>query len=141
MSDTDEPDPEDAEQVTATFGDVAEPIVPDPFDTEHVWPDGFVFTVTAYAAPDASDVANVNGPFADTDRSSPPLSCSTTAPDKPDTEPPTEYVGVVVQVTPTLVTLADPIVPEPFDTVQVWPDGFVFTVTAYAAPTPTWSRT
>ena len=56
-------------------------------------------------------VANVNGPFALTLRSSPPLSCNTTVPDNPDTDPPTEYVGVVVQVTATLVTLAEPIVP------------------------------
>ena len=49
-------------------------------------PDGFVFTATAYPDPVATFVANVNGPLAATDRSSPPLSCSTTVPDdKPDT--------------------------------------------------------
>ena len=100
-----------AAQVTATLVTLAEPIVPEPFETEQVCPDGFVFTVTAYAAPDANLVANVNGPFALTLRSSPPLSCNTTVPDNPDTDPPTEYVGVVVQVTATLVTLAEPIVP------------------------------
>ena len=36
----------------------------------------------------------------------------------------------MVQVTATLVTFADPIVPDPFETVHAWPDGFVFTVTA-----------
>ena len=35
----------------------------------------------------------------------------------------------VGQVTATLVTLAEPTVPDPLDTVQVWPGGFVFTVT------------
>ena len=77
-------------QVTATLVTLAEPIVPEPFDTVQVWPDGFVFTVTAYAAPDANLVANVNGPFALTLRSSPPLSCNTTVPVNPDTDPPTE---------------------------------------------------
>ena len=41
---------------------------------------------------------------------------------------------LVAQVTATLVTLADPIVPDPLVTVQVWPAGFVPTVTLYAAP-------
>ena len=74
----------------------------------------------------------MNEPFADTLRLSPPLSCSTTVPDNPDTDPPTENVVplVAVQVTATLVTLADPIVPEPLATVQVCPDGLVCTVTA-----------
>ena len=35
----------------------------------------------------------------------------------------------VVQVTATLVTLAEPIVPLPLATLQVWPLGFVLTVT------------
>ena len=38
--------------------------MPDPPETVQVCPDGFVFTVTAYAAPLASGVANVNDPFA-----------------------------------------------------------------------------
>src|SRR5215467_6200701 len=43
-----------------------------------------------------------------------------------------EPVGgaVAAQATTTLVTFADPIVPEPLLTVQVCPDGFVSTVTA-----------
>ena len=63
---------------------------------------------------------------------SPPLSCSTTVPDpdRPDKVPPTEYVGTFAQLTATFVTFAEPIVPLPLDTVQVWPDGLVFTVTA-----------
>jgi hypothetical protein len=46
LSDTDEPDPEDAEQATATPVTFADPTVPEPFETEQVWPDGLVFTVT-----------------------------------------------------------------------------------------------
>ena len=70
---------------------LAEATVPDPPETVQVCPDGLVFTVTLYAAPLASAVANVNDPFAVTLRSSPPLSCSTTVPDSPETVPPTEY--------------------------------------------------
>ena len=121
--------------MTATLVTLAEPIVPDAVETAQVCPDGLVFTVTAYAAPDANLVANVNGPFALTLRSSPPLSCNTTVPDNPDTDPPTEIrrrrrtgngdVGDVGRADRALT---------PFETEQVWPDGFVFTVTAYAAP-------
>src|SRR5215813_9455143 len=97
-------------------------MLPVPLDTVQVCPDGLVFTVTAYAAPVASAVANVNDPFADTLRSSPPLSCSTTVPDSPDTVPPTVNVAVLLlHATATLVTLAEPTVPDPFDTVQVCP--------------------
>ena len=39
-------------------------------------------------------------------------------------------VELVVQETATLVTSAEATVPEPPDTVQVWPDGLVFTVTS-----------
>ncbi len=118
-----------SEQATATLVMFAEPTVPVPPETVQVWAVGLLFTVTPYTDPDANLVANVNGPFADTDRSSPPLSCNTTVPANPDTDPPTENVGAVVQLTATLVTLADPIVPEPFATEHVCPDGFVFTVT------------
>jgi hypothetical protein len=48
-------------------------------------------------------------------------------PDNPDTDPPIEYV-FVVHVTATLVTFAEPTVPLPWPTVQVWPLGLVFTV-------------
>ncbi len=58
------------------------------------------------------------------------MSRNTTVPDSPDTLPPTEYVGIVVQVTATLVTFAPETVPDPLETVQVCPRGFVFTVTA-----------
>ena len=76
----------------------------------------------------------MNDPFAVTLRLSPPLSCSTTVPDSPDTVPPTVYVAALAQETATLVTLAEPTVPDPLETVQDCPDGFVFTVTLYAAP-------
>ena len=39
-------------------------------------------------------------------------------------------VALLAQVTVTLVTFAAPMVPVPLDTVQVWPVGLVFTVTA-----------
>src|SRR5262249_9096289 len=67
--------------------------------TEQVCPVGLVFTVTLYALPLASAVANVNVPLALTVRLSPPLSCSTTVPDSPDTLPPTVYV-VLLAVPP-----------------------------------------
>ena len=38
----------------------------------------------------------MNGPFAVTLRLSPPLSCSTTVPDSPDTVPPIEYDAVLL---------------------------------------------
>jgi hypothetical protein len=40
-------DPEEAEHATPTVVTLAEPTVPDPFDTLQLCPDGFVFTVTA----------------------------------------------------------------------------------------------
>ena len=126
--------PEVAAQETATLVTLADPTVPEPLDTVQVCPDGFVFTVTLYAVPEASDVAKVNGPLAVTLRLSPPLSCSTTVPDSPDTVPPTLNVATLAQETATLVTFAVPTVPEPLDTVHVCPDGFVFTVTPYAVP-------
>ena len=43
-----------------------------------------------------------------------------------------------MQVTATLVTFAEPMVPVPPLTVHVCPDGCVFTVTAYAAPLASW---
>jgi len=51
-------------QVTVTLVTLAVPTVPEPLDTVQVCPDGFVPIVTLYAAPDASDVANVNDPLA-----------------------------------------------------------------------------
>ena len=85
---------------------------------------GWVPTVTAYAAPLASGVANVKTPFALRVSESPPLFCSVTESPvaRPETVPPTVYV-LVEQVMLTLVTLADPIVPIPLLTVQVCPVG------------------
>src|SRR5689334_23676364 len=104
---------------------------PEPPSTVQVCPDGLPPTGTSEVAPDASLVAKVNDPLAVTLRLSPPLSCSTTVPDRPDTVPPTENVvgAVFAQETATLVTLAEPMVPEPPVTVQVCPDGLVPTVT------------
>src|SRR5689334_11943196 len=121
--------PELVAQVTVTLVTFDDPIVPDPLETVQVWLAGLVPTVTAYAAPEASEVANVNDPFAVTLRLSPPLSCSTTVPDSPDTVPPTEKVAAVAQPAAKLATLTEPLVPEPPVTVHVCPDGFVFTVT------------
>src|SRR5580658_5655737 len=130
------PEPPLVVQVTATPATFAVPTVPVPPLTAHVCPDGWVRTVTEYALPLASFVGKVKDPVAATGRLSPPLSCSTTDPVSPDTVPPTEYVagGLVVQVTATLVTFAVPTVPVPPLTAHVCPDGWVFTVTAYAAP-------
>src|SRR5262249_58501831 len=86
----------------------ADPTVPDPLATAQVWPAGWVFTVTAYAVPLVSFVANANDPFADTGRLSPPLSCNTTLPpDNPDTDPPTPNVGTVIHQTATFATSAN----------------------------------
>src|SRR3984957_11616029 len=79
-------------QVTVTPVTFAAATVPVPPLTPHACPDGWVRTVTAYAAPLPSFVGNVNEPLAATDRLSAPLSCSTTVPVSPDTDPPTEYV-------------------------------------------------
>jgi hypothetical protein len=54
---------------------------------------------------------------------------STTVPESPETLPPTAYVGLAAQVTATFVMSAAAIVPLPFATLQVWPLGFVLTVT------------
>ena len=51
----------------------------------------------------------------------------------PETEPPTVYV-FSAQRTPTLVTLAVTLVAEALLTVQVWPVGWVPTVTLYCPP-------
>ena len=80
-----------------------------------------------------SAVEKVNGPFPPMDRLSAPLSWRTSPdPFRPLTVPPTVYVGIgsVMQLTTTLVTFALPTIPEPLLTVQVWPEGWVTTVTA-----------
>src|SRR5690242_16554984 len=84
-----EPEPEVAHD-TAALVTLADAIVPDPPVTVQVCPVGLVATVTLYAVPLASLVAKVNDPFAVTLRLSPPLSWSTTVPDRPETVPPTE---------------------------------------------------
>src|SRR2546430_17581268 len=73
--------------------------------------------VTAYAPPLGIKLANLNVPFAEMVRLSPPLSCSTSpVPANPETEPPTESVPTE-QVTTILPTLAVT-VPDPLPTVQ-----------------------
>src|ERR1700730_575618 len=78
-----------AVQETATLVTLAAAMVPEPLETEQDWPEGLVCTVTLYGVPSASAVAKVKGPLALTLRLSPPLSCSTTVPDSPETVPPT----------------------------------------------------
>src|SRR5690349_10657432 len=60
----------------------------------------------------------------------PPLTRSTSVPVRPDTVPPTLNV-LVAQVTVALATSAPLTVPTPWATVQVWPEGWVRTVTLY----------
>jgi hypothetical protein len=75
---------------TATFVTFAL-VVPLPFVTAHVCAglDGWVSTVTLYAAPLFTGVENVNAPFAVTDKLFPPLSWSTSPdPASPLTLPP-----------------------------------------------------
>ena len=78
-------------------------------------------------------MGKVKGPFAETERSSPPLFRRTSpVAARPATVPPMVYRGggLVEQETATLVTFAFPTVPEPPETVQVCPDGWEKTVTA-----------
>ena len=74
-------------------------------------------------------VLKVNVPFAEIERLSPPLFCSTTLPERPETVPPT-LKAMAEQVSVTLVTFAPLTVPASFATVQVWPAGCASTVTA-----------
>src|SRR5215472_10668839 len=48
-----------------------------------------------------------------------------------------DVAELAVQVTATLVMLAEPTVPDPFATVHDWPDGLDCTVTLYGAPLAT----
>ena len=77
-------------------------------------------------------MAKANGPLVASERSSAPLLRSTSpAPVSPVTVPPMEYRGggLVMQVTATLVTFDPFTVPAPPETLQVWPDGWLRTVT------------
>ena len=122
-----------ATQLTETLVTLAPATVPEPFETAQLWPEGCRKTVTKYALPLVSGVLKVNGPSAVMARSSPPLLRSTSpVPVRPLTAPPTVYLGggLVMQDTETLVTLALATVPEPFETPQVCPEGWLATVTA-----------
>ncbi len=72
----------------------------------------------------------MNVPLLPTLRVALPLSWRTTVPESPETAPPTEIVGTggVVQAIAMLVTLADPTVPDPLETVHCCPLGLVATV-------------
>src|SRR4051812_33210171 len=92
----------------------------------------WVFTVTPYAALLETGVANVNVPSAFTERSSPPLFCSTSPePARPVTVPPT-LNDRVWQLTCTSVTSASPALLLPLVTehICVGFDGWFFTTTA-----------
>ena len=84
----------DGTQVTTTLTTFADAALPDPPATVHASPVGLLATVTSYAPPSTTGVANANDPLLATLRLSPPLSCkTTTAPsDSPETVPPTENV-------------------------------------------------
>src|SRR5688572_8307619 len=117
------------------------PIVPLPFVTEHTSfaPVGCVATVTAYVAPLATCVENVNEPFAAASASPPLLWRTSPLPVMPETVPPTVNVRVT-QLIATVVIVAPSTVPAPVVTVQVCAIGeigFVRTVTLYAAPLAT----
>jgi hypothetical protein len=77
-------------QLTLTLVIFAEPTVPEPALTEHIWLAGWVPTLTLYCKPTAIAVGNVNGVFALTVIESPPLSRRTTeVPEaSPETVPP-----------------------------------------------------
>src|SRR5688572_17879164 len=96
------------------------PIVPLPFVTEHTSfaPVGCVATVTAYVAPLATCVENVNEPFAAASASPPLLWRTSPLPVMPETVPPTVNVRVT-QLIATVVIAASSTVPAPVVTVQV----------------------
>ena len=94
---------------------------------------GCVRTVTAYAPPLATWVANVNDPLVATVRLSPPLSCNTTPvvdafSERSYTVPPIVKPDPELHETSTFVTLPFA-VPLPFVTEQTSPVGCVSTVT------------
>ena len=71
-----------------------------------------------YGLPCATRVVKVNAPLVMRDKSSPRLFCSTTVPTSPLMVPPMVYV-LGEQLIETLVTSAEPMVPEPLVTMQV----------------------
>ncbi len=109
-------------QVTAMLVTFPLPTVPLAFATVQVCEgeDGWVFTVTAYALPEAAALANENDvALAAIERSiCPAVARTNPVPVSPLTVPPTRK-RPVEQFTTTLVTLAPATVPEPPPTVQV----------------------
>lgn len=78
-------------QVRLTFVTFAPPMVPLPLVTTQVCADGWFCTVTEYAPPSGTAVANANAPSAPTVNASLPLFASTSVPSKPVTVPPTAW--------------------------------------------------
>src|SRR5262249_17639339 len=123
--------------LTATLVTFAVPTVPEPPETVQVCPNGWAKIVTEYPLPEVRGVAKVNAPLAAIASPSVPLFCSTSpAAASPLTVPPmvNRGGGLPTQATVTLVTFALPTVPEPPETEQVCPDGWLETVTAYELP-------
>ena len=119
-----------AAQVTATLVTLAEVTVPDPLDTAQDCPDGFVFTVTLYGRAVGQRGGERERPVRAHAQVIPAVILQHHRPGQPRDRPADRVRrGRVAQVTATLVTLAEPTVPDPLDTVQDCPDGFVFTVT------------
>ena len=119
-----------AAQVTATLVTLAEPIVPVPLATAQVWPGRVGLDRHAVGGPAASLVAKVNAPLArhasGRRRRCPAAPPSRTAP-RPSRRPSTS--ALAVQVTATLVTLAEPTVPARWPPCRSGPAGLVLTVT------------
>ena len=119
-------------QVTATLVTLAEPTVPVPLPTVQVWPEGWVITVTAYAAAACEFRREGKGAVRGDGQVVAAVILQHYRAGQPRDRPADRirHGRVSVQVTATLVTFAEPTVPVPLPTVQVWPDGWVFTVTA-----------
>ena len=115
------------------FVTLALPIIPVPFATVHVCDGdvGWVFTVMAYALPEAIGVPNANevAPAGTARSACPAIESTSPVPARPLTVPPTRN-WLVEQLTTTFDTLAPPIMPVPPPTVHTWPAGWVATVTA-----------
>src|SRR6185503_14137842 len=104
-------------------------------------PDGCVFTVTLYVAPEAIGDGKLNSPLVAIARSSPPLFCRTRpVPARPLTVP-RNANAPVAQVTAMFETLAAAIVPPALPIVHVCdgPEGCVRMVTLYAVALASWA--
>src|SRR5436309_10997388 len=115
--------------MTVTLLTFAPATVPASFASVQVWPAGCDTLSLHDALPILRAAAKVKPPFAEIERLSPPLFCSTTLPLRPETVPPTvkELKGQRID---TILTFAPYTVSASFATVQVWPAGCASTVTA-----------